>query len=84
MTKELHTYVTKSAGWVGGKIYPQGASLQLTKAAAKYENVSPASDEAPDIEMTGSLDDPLVKSTGLAAPGVAEKTKRAARKQAAK
>ena len=47
MKTPLYDYVTNSAGFVAGKLYPKGALLQLTRKAAKYENVSLAPPTAP-------------------------------------
>lgn len=73
MTKD---YVTKADGWTAGKWRAKGDPLVLTEAQAKYENVTLASDAGPRVELTGSLDDPTVKSSGLALRAKTETEKR--------
>jgi len=55
--------------------------VSLTEAEAKYENVALKNDEGPKVELTGSLDDPTVKSTGLADQAKAETAKRSRTKK---
>lgn len=69
-------YTVKADGWVAGKWRARGSTVSLTAAEAKYENVTLKKDEGPEVELTGSLDDPTVKSTGLADKAKAETTKR--------
>ena len=69
-------YTVKADGWVTGKWCAKGSIVSLTPAEAKYENVSLKKDETPKVELTGSLDDPTVKSTGLAEKAKAETAKR--------
>lgn len=69
-------YTVKADGWVAGKWRARGSTLPLTEAEAKYENVALKKDEGPKVESTGSLDDPTVKSSGLADQAKAEEDKR--------
>lgn len=69
-------YIANADGWIAGKWRAKGTPLQMTAHAAKYEQVTLASDAGPKVELTGALDDPLVKSTGLAAKAQAETKKR--------
>lgn len=69
-------YSVNADGWVAGKWRARGSIVSLTTAEAKYENVTLKKDEGPKVELTGSLDDPTVKSTGLADKAKAETTKR--------
>lgn len=64
-------------GWVAGQNRKKGDIVELTLKAAQYENVElvPTKTE-PEVQLTGSLDDPLVKSTGLPAKAAAETKKR--------
>lgn len=72
-------YTVKADGWVAGKWCAGGSTVSLTEAEAKYENVAQEKDEGPKVELTGSLDDPTVKSTGLADQAKAESAKRSRR-----
>lgn len=74
--RKKQDYTVKADGWVAGKWRARGSTVSLTEAEAKYENVALKKDEAPKVELTGSLDDPTVKSSGLAAQAKAEEDKR--------
>ncbi|MCW8843606.1 MAG: hypothetical protein OQK00_09345 [Rhodobacteraceae bacterium] len=76
---EKQEYTVKADGWVAGKWRPKGSTVPMTSAEAKYENVALETEEGPKVELTGSLDDPTVKSTGLAEKAKAETTKRSRR-----
>lgn len=69
-------YTAKADGWIAGKWRARGSTVSLTEAEAKYENVALTKEEGPKVELTGSLDDPTVKSTGLADQAKAETAKR--------
>ena len=69
-------YTVKADGWVAGKWRARGSTVSLTEVEAKYENVTLKTVEAPKVEMTGSLDDPTVKSSGLADKDKVEEDKR--------
>ncbi|WP_282094315.1 hypothetical protein [Epibacterium ulvae] len=62
-------YVTTVEGFTAGKWREKGETLSLTEVQAKYEHVMLKSEydaqQEPTVELTGSLDDPLVKSSGL-------------------
>ncbi len=73
---EKKDYTVKTDGWVAGKWRSKGSTVSLTAIEAKYENVSLKKDTTPKVELTGSLDAPTVKSTGLADKAKAETAKR--------
>ena len=81
MTAKTQDYMTRAAGWVAGKYYPKGAKVALTGAQARSETVMLASDAGPDVELVGSLDDPTVKSSGLADAAAKETAKRSRAKK---
>lgn len=74
-------YTVKADGWVAGKWCAGGSTVSLTEAEAKYENVAPVKDDRPKVELTGSLGDPTVKSSGLTDQAKAETTKRSRTKK---
>lgn len=74
-------YTVKADGWVAGKWRARGSTLSLTEAEAKYENVALKKAEGPKVEPTGSLDDPITKSTGLTDQAKAEEDKRSRTKK---
>lgn len=69
-------YTVKADGWVAGKWHARGSTVSLTESEAKYENVALKKAEAPKVEVTGSLDDPTVNSSGQADQAKAEEDKR--------
>lgn len=69
MKKDIYT--VRADGWVAGKWRARGSAVSLSAAEAKYENVTPKKDA-----LTGSADDPAVKSTGLAGQAKADPAKR--------
>lgn len=74
-------YIVKADGWVGGKYRSKGDPVSMTETEAKYENVAPAKDDGPRVELIGSLDDPTVKSTGLAEKAKSTRAKRSRTKK---
>ena len=81
MPEKPQEYVTRAAGWVAGKYRPEGSTVTLTAAQAKYENVIVTSEAGPDVQIVGSLDDPTVKSSGLKEKAAEEKSKRSRAKK---
>lgn len=78
---EVLEYKVVANGWVAGQNHKKGDIVELTAQAARYENVERVVEKAdPKVELTGSLDDPLVKSTGLAKKADDETKKRRPRK----
>jgi len=77
----LQTYTVKTDGWVAGKYRKAGDPVSLTARQAQYENVTLETDDGPEVKLTGSLDDPLVKKTGLAAKEKVEAVKRSKSKK---
>ena len=73
---EKQEYRVKAAGPVAGVQRQEGEIVSLTAAQAKYENVTLVKDEGPRVEIVGSLDDPNIKSTGLAGKAKSETAKR--------
>lgn len=64
--KTPQEYIANSDGYVAGLRAKKGDVVTLTARQAKYEDVTLKSDAGPDVEVVGSLDDPLLKSSGLA------------------
>lgn len=78
--QKKYKYTAIADGWVAGKWRAKGSPVELTEKQAKYENVRRATDAGPKVELTGSLDDPIVRSSGLAEKAKDEAAKRLASK----
>lgn len=77
----LNTYVVTANGWTHRKWRKIGDEVKMTTAQAKYETVTLKPEDGPQVEIVGSLDDPLVKSSGLAEKASDETKKRSPRKK---
>ncbi len=78
---DVKTYIVNANGWVAGKYRKAGDPVSLTARQAQYENVTLATDDGPEVKLVGSLDDPLVKSTGITTKEKSETAKRKPRKK---